>query len=625
MTELLAKRKRKSSPSTPPSSVRKKPRLDALDTRSLTTTPCELLEDELRQKYPLATSHVLRDKEDDADEKFDTNSESYTQDSTLMSTMLRKMGYSDTNRHRTKELLLLLNECNNIFERALNDGIPRCYFSVGSQIECTSLPDSDDDNLFGPSNEHVAAISSQRYIKDGRVNILMVRNGMSSPGHVWLKHLDIKQSQLISKCTRLKSETKDRIDMQVKLYSQCYIPIAKVPDVDKHLLCTWPGTLFLDDTDMLFYIPNSLYTLIGKQMWAGKASRTGPSFSSSETDVVRPIFCDYVFPSDQDPLTIGGKLYGNLHVPNKYPCNLVPVGHPESEDSMLEWRISYNLTEREIMFGLNITHIHTYVVLKMLQRNFKHVKNNLTSYHFKTSLYFTIATTTPTMWREDNLINCVRQCLKMIRMFLKKKFCSHFFNKAFNIFAGKLSRCGKHWDMLIKLVDDYVDNPSSIVEGIKQANKRINRIQSVPLETRRFVLNSITLVEQVNKTIVDSAVTPFTQLGNLAPHIRPVDIQKTRFMYGKLRKKLENQIEHLPTGEDNKCAKVVLSFVIVRDYLLSVADLMEQGKTPALLSRGTILPDALSMDLQMSSVLFVNGKFEQSLLFLDRVFKKNCK
>ncbi|WAR08720.1 LOW QUALITY PROTEIN: hypothetical protein MAR_018678, partial [Mya arenaria] len=330
----------------------------------------------------------------------------------------------------------------NILEKAQNKGTPRCYISVGSQIECTNLTDSDDDVLFGPSAEYVVAINNIKDVLDNRINILMVKHETSPPAHVWMKMLGTY------KCVRSIDDMLQLEDSVFNFTSSINVTNSEISDVGNHLLCTWPDTLLIDENDMQFYIPNSLYTLIGRQMWASKASRTGPSFSSNSSDVVRPIFCDNVYPRDQDPFTFGGNLFGNLHVPKEYPCNLVPVGHPESEDAFLEWRISYNLTEREIMFRLNITYIQTYVVLKMLQRSyFKHFVGE--------------ATTEKTICVKSNLINCVRQCLNMIRLFAKTKFCPHFFNKSFNLFSGKLPRCGKHWEMLIELADWLSQNTNT--------------------------------------------------------------------------------------------------------------------------------------------------------------------
>ncbi|XP_052807829.1 uncharacterized protein LOC128236766 isoform X1 [Mya arenaria] len=550
--------------------------------------------------------------------------DSYIQDikdSRLMSTELADIGYSDRYRKKQRELILILSECHNIIQSVLNNGNKISAFTVGSKIEGTSLKDSDYDILFGPSAEYVAAICSPNEELEGRLNILIVKNDISPPGHAWLKLLKNPTLPIsVTKIDCLENEELCRILIQNELFGQIYVSLEGVPDVDQQLLFTWPGTLFIDDIDLMFYIPNSLFTLIGSQLWASKASRSGPSFSDSDTDLVRAIFCDNVYPRDQDPITIGGNLYGNLQVPKEHPCNFVPVGHPESKDAMLEWRISYNLTERDIILGLNTTQIHTYVVLKMLQRScFKHFSGNtFTSYHCKTSLYHTIASNVTTIWMEDNLINCVRQCLKIIRMFLKKKFCPHFFNKAFNIFSGKLPRCGEHWSTLIALVDCLVDDPKIYFQCLEEEQIKLNRTPGLPIETEDFVLRCITLVEQLNKHIVH----PYIPFESCASIIRLDDIRKTRMMYKTLQKNIGYQIERASSGQRKECADVVLSLVKVRHYLLSAAYLLEQGKPLKNTLPNNILPDALSQDLQMSSLLFVCKKYDQCRLCLDRVFLK---
>ncbi|XP_052810386.1 uncharacterized protein LOC128238471 [Mya arenaria] len=306
-----ARREQKTYPSRETTCAKQKPRRAVIQRRLVTRVHKNTRKDAIGQ------SNLFQSKKDaGVKDKNKTRQESYISKSILLSTELAHIGYNDINRKTAKEFNTTLYDCRNILEKAQNKGTPRCYISVGSQIECTNLTDSDDDVLFGPSAEYVVAINNIKDVLDNRINILMVKHETSPPAHVWMKMLGTY------KCVR---------------------------SID----------------DML--------QLEGRQMWASKASRTGPSFSSNSSDVVRPIFCDNVYPRDQDPFTFGGNLFGNLHVPKEYPCNLVPVGHPESEDAFLEWRISYNLTEREIMFRLNITYIQTYVVLKMLQRSyFKH-------------------------------------------------------------------------------------------------------------------------------------------------------------------------------------------------------------------------------------------------------------
>ncbi|XP_052809462.1 uncharacterized protein LOC128237927 [Mya arenaria] len=558
-------------------------------------------------------------------EEIDTQPNSYLETSLFLSTELENMGYNDVNRKMKQQIMITLDDCVHMAERARPHGNPRFNLAVGSQKECTALKDSDYDYLFGPSAEHVAAISTSKDKKDGRGNILIVKNKMSPPGHLWIKYLAPTHPVTVKKSTMLNLEIRYRVEIQCKLYSLCYDGLKEVPDVDRHLLCTWPGTLFIDDMDLKFYIPNSLFTLIGKQMWAGKASRTGPSFSCDTVDVVRPIFFDSVYPRDQNPITIGGNLYGNLHVPKEYPCNLVPVGHPESENAMLEWRISYNLTEREIMFGFNITHIQTYVVLKMLQRMyFKRILgNSLTSFHCKTALFHAVASTETVFWVKRNLIRCVRQCLKMIRIFAKKRFCPHFFNKTFNIFSGKLSRSGKHWDILIERADYLIEHINTYVKGLKEEKKNTFQIQSLPSETQTFVLNCTMLVEQVNKYIVFYFL--YQPQGGHAINVKLYDIREMRDRYKHMRRKAQYQMKFATSCQQKKCAEVVLSFLKVRHYLLSAAYLLQKGKKLNPLVPENILPDALSMELQMSSLLFASRNYEQCRLFLGRVSLKTIK
>ncbi|WAR08731.1 hypothetical protein MAR_018689 [Mya arenaria] len=101
-----------------------------------------------------------------AKEELDTAPNSYLETSFLLSTELENMGYNDVNRKKKQEIMIALDECVHMAERAKPNGNPRFNLAVGSQIECTALKDSDYDVLFGPSAEHVAAISTSNEMKD---------------------------------------------------------------------------------------------------------------------------------------------------------------------------------------------------------------------------------------------------------------------------------------------------------------------------------------------------------------------------------------------------------------------------------------------------------------------------
>ena len=73
-------------------------------------------------------------------------------------------------------------------------------------------------------------------------------------------------------------------------------------------------------------------------------------------------------------------------------CFIVSVGHPESENEHVEWRISFSKSERILLFSMNIAQIQCYVLLKLIKNEILKpiAGDKFTSFHCKIALLFTI-------------------------------------------------------------------------------------------------------------------------------------------------------------------------------------------------------------------------------------------
>ncbi|KAH3814689.1 hypothetical protein DPMN_143195 [Dreissena polymorpha] len=98
------------------------------------------------------------------------------------------------------------------------------------------------------------------------------------------------------------------------------------------------------------------------------------------------------------------------------------------------------MTERLLMFDLNMVQMKTYVVTKMIRKEFLQplVDDRLSTFHIKTALLFTVERFPEGIWRDDNLVQCVLYCLNTLKRFLKKRYCPHYTIDSVNLFAEKL-------------------------------------------------------------------------------------------------------------------------------------------------------------------------------------------
>ena len=93
----------------------------------------------------------------------------------------------------------------------------------------------------------------------------------------------------------------------------------------------------------------------------------------------------------------------------QFGCHLVPVGHPLSAKKSLEWRLSFSIAERTLVWSFNYTQIQCYAVMKLILKEYvktkcaeKH-KSVLCSYFIKTFLFWQFEKMERSFWQIANL------------------------------------------------------------------------------------------------------------------------------------------------------------------------------------------------------------------------------
>ena len=111
----------------------------------------------------------------------------------------------------------------------------------------------------------------------------------------------------------------------------------------------------------------------------------------------------------------------------------------------MEWRFTPNLIERELMFSLNMVQRKCLVVLKMIKKEelvkyINHKGCKITTFHFKTALFFTLEKIPSNVWTKPRLLECIVRTFQTINKFLSQGSCPHYFVDKVDLFNGKLCR-----------------------------------------------------------------------------------------------------------------------------------------------------------------------------------------
>ena len=188
-----------------------------------------------------------------------------------------------------------------------------------------------------------------------------------------------------------------------------------------------------------------------------KTARQGPSVetwsedqdtSKSGTDKVFSIHCEF-WPHDalewtQRPREFGWPTARDISSIVDFGCHLVPVGHPRSDTKLMEWRISFSVAERTLVWTFNHIQMQCYAVMKIVLKEYIKEKCSeqnqvLCSYFIKTFLFWTFETTELDFWTKHNFRECINYLLADFADCIRKGVLKHYFLPKFNLLSVKLT------------------------------------------------------------------------------------------------------------------------------------------------------------------------------------------
>ena len=186
--------------------------------------------------------------------------------------------------------------------------------------------------------------------------------------------------------------------------------------------------------------------------------RQGPSIerwtayadkSESGTDNVPSIHCTF-WPNSASEWTRRSRHFGwpsthDISSIIDFGCHLVPIGHPHSDTKLTEWRISFSVAERALVWSFNHIQMQCYAVMKIILKQFIKMKCSsknfvLCSYFIKTFLFWKYETTDMNFWSPENFRCCIKFLLIEFLKCIQDGILSHYFIPRFNLLSVKLTR-----------------------------------------------------------------------------------------------------------------------------------------------------------------------------------------
>ncbi|OWF54951.1 uncharacterized protein LOC110465754 isoform X1 [Mizuhopecten yessoensis] len=195
----------------------------------------------------------------------------------------------------------------------------------------------------------------------------------------------------------------------------------------------------------------------------------GPSSSSEATvtnaayDVVHAFHCP-VWPKEALEWKMRTRLHGwpsetLLNKIVKGGCHVVPIGDKSTNNTLLQWRISFACAERLLVHSLNHTQFKVYGLFKILLKNIKECLENtfqgediLSSYILKTIVFNAVENTPETFWNENNTFVCFWFCFNILCAWVKGGYCPQYFIPKNNLFKRHIH--GENQQTLLSILTE---------------------------------------------------------------------------------------------------------------------------------------------------------------------------
>ena len=226
---------------------------------------------------------------------------------------------------------------------------------------------------------------------------------------------------------------------------------------------------------------------LAKMFFHSSIARQGPSIESwhdhedksiSGTDYVPSIHCKF-WPDIASEWVKRTRQYGwpttsDITSIVDFGCHLVAIGYPHSEMKLMEWRLSFSIAERMLVWSFNHVQMQCYAVMKIILKEYikdQCSKENqiLCSYFIKTFLFWKFETTELSLWRKENFIECLSYLLFGFYQCLREGNIRHYFIPEFNLLSVKLTSRAQF--ELLKVYSNVLQKGVSIINKCKSLKK----------------------------------------------------------------------------------------------------------------------------------------------------------
>ena len=320
---------------------------------------------------------------------------------------------------------------------SLPDKVNKYY--TGSKAEGLHLPGSDDDFMYDINVIYDIEVSESVHdlVRSTRRNKLLIVTDNVPPAFAMLKCVTLQDPLLLRTAVPINNES--------YLSSQQVVSSA------------WRQS---EKTETSRIQGPSV------EVWSEYADT-----SKSGRDNVPSILCKF-WPTSASEWKDRPRHYGwpsqrDKEYIEQFGCHLVPIGYPLSTRKSLQWRLSFSIAERTLVWSFNHTQLQCYAVMKVILKEYvktkcaEKYKSVLCSYFIKTFLFWQFEKMDRSFWQIANLIGCIIFLFREFYFCIQSGTLRHYFVSRFNLLEIKLTPDAQ--TELLKIFGNVIEAGISII------------------------------------------------------------------------------------------------------------------------------------------------------------------
>ena len=391
----------------------------------------------------------------------------------------------------TEEMVKIRQDYCRIHDCIRSTGRLINVYYTGSKAEGLDLPDSDMDFMVDINIAHNMQIIQRKQDTTGTTqrNLFEMSTENVRPCFALLRSvIPIRDIQLFNACQEIDSS----------LYLSSYLYVYNM------------------EAEYSKYSPHIATTRQGPSMegWSPYMDR-----SESGTDIVHSIHCSF-WPDAAIEWPSRRREYGwpsphDIKAIVDFGFHLVSVGHPHSDMNMMEWRLSFSVAERTLVWSFNHIQMQCYAAMKLLLKEFIHPHCSpssrvLCSYFIKTFLFWEYEKTDSSFWCKHNSRECVMRLLANICDCIRVRSLKHYFIPSFNLISVKMTDEAQM--ELLRIFDIILQSDIGIL-------RECNTLNNVWFECLNHQLGTNDVSRTVQKNLLRNDVCMMTAIEQLQHEI----------------------------------------------------------------------------------------------------------